>query len=53
MPAGNPIQQVVLGQWGITVLSGGDDGPEEALIRFLEELQDKVGCSRSQQAVPR
>jgi hypothetical protein len=53
MPAGNPVQQAVLGQWGITVLSGREDGPEEALIRFLEELQDKVGCSGSQRAVPR
>jgi hypothetical protein len=49
MPVRNPVQQVVLGQWDITVLSGGEEDPEKALICFLQELSDEVERSRGQQ----
>jgi hypothetical protein len=42
MPRANPIHQSVLGQWGITVLNGDKDDPEQALVEFLEALWSKV-----------
>ncbi|MGQ7790856.1 SIR2 family NAD-dependent protein deacylase [Faunimonas sp. B44] len=38
MPRANPVQQAVLGRWGITVVTGESDDPEEALCVFLQEL---------------
>jgi len=34
----NPIQEVILDQWGIQMLLSNEDDPEEALIVFLEGL---------------
>jgi hypothetical protein len=42
MARANPIHQSVLGQWGITVLKGDKDDPEQALVEFLEALWSKV-----------
>jgi hypothetical protein len=40
----NPVQEAVLGQWGITPLSGDSDDPQEALTGFLAELRERVGA---------
>lgn len=42
MPSPNPVQEAVLGQWGITVVSGEGDDPEAALVKFLTELREAV-----------
>ena len=42
MTRSDPAQQAVLGQWGISMLSGEDDDPEEALTAFLAKLKDAV-----------
>lgn len=42
MARANPVQEAVLARWGITVLGGGGDDPEEALCAFLAELREKV-----------
>jgi hypothetical protein len=43
MAHSDPVQEAVLGQWGIVVISGnGQDGPQEALIRFLSNLQERT-----------
>jgi hypothetical protein len=42
MARANPIHQSVLGQWGITVLNGDKEDPEQALVEFLEALWSKV-----------
>lgn len=34
----DPVRDAVLGQWGITVLSGKERNPEKALVSFLEQL---------------
>jgi hypothetical protein len=48
----NPLQEAILGQWGITALNGETDDPEQALTRFLAALKTAVdGGNRS--AVPR
>lgn len=39
----NPMQTAVLGQWGITVLNGDSDDPEEALFAFLSALRSQAG----------
>jgi hypothetical protein len=38
----DPVQKAILGEWGITVLSGESDDPEQALTGFLEELKTRV-----------
>jgi len=38
----DPVQQAILGEWGITALSGESDDPEQALTRFLEILKARV-----------
>ncbi|MFL5041257.1 MAG: SIR2 family NAD-dependent protein deacylase [Xanthobacteraceae bacterium] len=38
----DPMQQAILGEWGITALSGETDDPEEALTGFLEKLKARV-----------
>src|SRR5215216_2355846 len=38
----DPMQQAILGEWGITALSGETDDPEEALTGFLEILKARV-----------
>lgn len=35
----DPLQEAVLAQWGVSVLSGHGDEPERALIGFLERLR--------------
>lgn len=42
MARADPVQQAVLAQWGLTVLSGDSDDPGEALEAFLSELADAV-----------
>jgi len=39
MPSRNPLQQAILGEWGIDLLGGEGGDPAEALTRFLEALQ--------------
>jgi SIR2-like domain len=38
----DPMQQAILGEWGITALSGETEDPEEALTGFLEKLKARV-----------
>jgi SIR2-like domain len=38
----DPVQEAVLGQWDISVLSGNTDDPQEALTTFLSELKERV-----------
>lgn len=38
----SPVQQVILGRWGITVLSEQEDDPEKALGAFLTKLLEQV-----------
>jgi hypothetical protein len=42
MPRPNPVQEAVLGRWGITVLSEEANNPEAALCTFLSKLKDRV-----------
>jgi hypothetical protein len=42
MPRPNPVQEAVLGNWGITVVSGDGESPEEALCGFLSGLQSRA-----------
>jgi hypothetical protein len=42
MPLPNPVQQAVLEQWGITVISGSDPDPGAAVLRFIRDLLAKV-----------
>lgn len=42
MAVPNPVQEAVLGQWGINVIAGEGDDPEAALIGFLSDLRDAV-----------
>ncbi|MFC3079217.1 SIR2 family protein [Phenylobacterium terrae] len=46
MPRPNPVQEAVLGQWGITVVTGEGDDPEASLIAFLTELKAAVDEGR-------
>ncbi len=41
----DPIEEAVLEQWGIRVLTEGTDDPEHALEHFLEKLSDAVAES--------
>ena len=38
----NAVQEAVLGQWGISVLSEETDDPEAALLAFLTRLKELV-----------
>jgi hypothetical protein len=38
----NPIQEAVLGQWGINVIPGRDTDPQSALTAFLSDLDELV-----------
>ena len=42
MPNPNPVQEAVLGQWGISVLSEEGEHPEAALLAFLTKLSETV-----------
>jgi SIR2-like domain len=39
----NPVQEAILGEWGITALSGRNEDPERALTDFLAALYERVG----------
>jgi hypothetical protein len=42
MPRPDPVQQAVLSQWGLTVLTGETEEPHAALVAFLEDLTARV-----------
>ena len=42
MPHPNPVQEAVLGQWGISVLTEQGEDPEAALLCFMQKLADRV-----------
>lgn len=42
MPRADPVQQAVLNQWGLTVLSGEGEDPQGALLAFLKDLKGRV-----------
>jgi hypothetical protein len=39
------VQEAVLGQWGVTVISGGGGKPGLELVKFLSELKDRVATT--------
>lgn len=41
-PKQDPVQQMVLSQWGIRVLHERAEGPSEATLKFLRRLRDAV-----------
>jgi hypothetical protein len=43
MPEHDPVQEAVLGQWGVTVLTAEGESAEVALLNFLTELAELVG----------
>jgi hypothetical protein len=45
MAHADPVQQAVLSQWGLTVLSGESDNPQAALQGFLEDLKARVAAA--------
>lgn len=47
MPKPNRIQEAVLGAWGITVVTGTTDEPEQSLIDFLAQLVEAVAAART------
>lgn len=49
MPTLNPVQRSVLAEWGITVISGKGDDPQQSLIDFLKSLRDRVGAPSAQE----
>ncbi|MER8512231.1 SIR2 family protein [Mesorhizobium sp. M1060] len=42
MPSRNPVEEAVLGRWGISVLVGAGDDPEAGLTDFLRRLVEAV-----------
>ncbi|MBP0446562.1 SIR2 family protein [Roseomonas sp. SSH11] len=38
----NEVQEAVLGQWGINVITGAEEDPQASLANFLEELVRRV-----------
>jgi hypothetical protein len=42
----NDMQAEVLKQWGVVALRGEVDDPQEAVIRFLEQLHERVVAAR-------
>jgi len=47
MPERDPVQEAVLGQWGVSVLTGEGDSAEVALRDFLTQLEKLVRGQRS------
>ena len=45
MPSPDPVQEAVLSQWGITVISGETEEPEASLLAFLEDLKRRVDAA--------
>jgi hypothetical protein len=43
----DPIDKAILGEWGITALSGRSDDPGEALSDFLDQLNARVKEEKS------
>lgn len=52
MPEKDPMQEAILGQWGITALAGAGGDPEQALNDFLGELNARVGERRGTTSRP-
>lgn len=50
MPHRDPLQEAVLAQWGMTVVSGHGDDPERALTGFLEQLRLRASESEAVKA---
>ncbi len=48
----NEMQAAVLKQWGVVALRGEVDEPQEALVRFLEQLQERVAASTASAPPP-
>jgi hypothetical protein len=48
MSHANPMQDAILGQWGIVALNGEGDGPEQALTAFLSGLKAGVDSLRGE-----
>jgi hypothetical protein len=44
----DPVQEAVLGQWGITVLSEEAESPEAALLAFMRRLAESVAETPAQ-----
>jgi hypothetical protein len=42
MPAANPVQEAVLGNWGVIALTGSEPDPQAGLTAFLTGLRDAV-----------
>jgi hypothetical protein len=53
MSGPNPIQEAVLGRWGITALTGSGGDPQEELCRFLGALQEAVDQRQTATVDPR
>ncbi|ESW73528.1 MULTISPECIES: SIR2 family protein [unclassified Mesorhizobium] len=45
MPSRNPVEEAVLGRWGISVLVGAGDDPEAGLTDFLRRLVEAVAVT--------
>jgi hypothetical protein len=43
MDKANPVEQAVLERWGISVLLGDSDDPQQALLTFLRQISELVG----------
>ncbi|RVA23918.1 Sir2 family NAD-dependent protein deacetylase, partial [Mesorhizobium sp. M7A.F.Ca.US.001.01.1.1] len=43
MTSRNPVEEAVLGRWGISVVVGEIDEPQAALVDFLSRLAEMVG----------
>lgn len=39
----NPVQKAVLGKWGVTVLAGEGDDPQQSLLAFIRSLRTELG----------
>lgn len=39
----DPIQEAVLGKWGVRLITGDADSPDQALCEFLEKLAVEIG----------
>jgi len=42
LPRPDPVQETVLGQWGVKTLTEDTDDPGHALVTFLENLQKAI-----------
>jgi hypothetical protein len=42
VPKPNPVQEAVLDQWGISMISSDKTDPKSALVEFLESLRARA-----------